>query len=152
MQGYVYGARMNEAVMYPGVLDFLRWARGEGIDLAIVSHKTQYPFIGPQYDLHRAAREWVLSQLVYAGDHLIDSTKVYFELTKNAKISRIDTITCDCFIDDLPEIFLEKKFPQATQRILFDPDAHHSPISGVDIVNSWDDFQQKVRLRWQANP
>ena len=56
MQGYVYGARMEEAAMYPGVLDFLRWANLQGIGLAIVSHKTRHPFIGPKYDLHAAAR------------------------------------------------------------------------------------------------
>jgi hypothetical protein len=151
MQGYVYGARMDEAAMYPGVLDFFRRARVQDINLAIVSHKTRHPFIGPQYDLHRAAREWVDHHLVDGGDRLIAPEQVYFELTKDAKIKRIDTLACDCFIDDLPEIFLAEKFPAATQRFLFDPDAHHPPVPGIDTVQSWGEFQKKLCGPWQAN-
>ena len=33
MQGYVYGARMEEAEAYPGVIDFFRWARAFGLPL-----------------------------------------------------------------------------------------------------------------------
>jgi len=144
MQGYVYGARMDEAAMYPGALEFFSWARTRKLDLAIVSHKTRHPFIGPQYDLHRAAREWVDHHLVDDGDRLIDPAQVYFELTKDAKIRRIHELACDCFIDDLPEIFLAEKFPASTRRFLFDPDAHHPPISGIDTVHSWKDFQKTL--------
>jgi len=41
MQGYVYGARMDEALAYPGVIDFLSSATAAGHELAIVSHKTK---------------------------------------------------------------------------------------------------------------
>ena len=144
MQGYVYGARMDEAAMYPGALEFFSWARTRKISLAIVSHKTRHPFIGPQYDLHRAAREWVDHHLVDGGGRLIDPAQVYFELTKDDKIRRIHALSCDCFIDDLPEIFLAANFPASTRRFLFDPDAHHPPISGIDTVQSWDDFQKNL--------
>jgi hypothetical protein len=75
---------------------------------------------------------------------LIDPAQVYFELTKDAKIRRIHELACDCFIDDLPEIFLAEKFPASTRRFLFDPDAHHPPISGIDTVHSWKDFQKTL--------
>jgi hypothetical protein len=55
MQGHVYGARMAEAEMFPGVDRFLRW-RASGLAVSIVSHKTQYPFAGPRHDLHEASR------------------------------------------------------------------------------------------------
>jgi hypothetical protein len=144
MQGYVYGARMDEAAMYPGVLDFFRWARVEEINLAIVSHKTRHPFLGPQYDLHRAARAWVDNHLVDGGEPLVAPPEVYFELTKEEKIRRIGALACDSFIDDLPEIFQAADFPAATRRILFDPDAHHPPLPGIDAVHGWIDAQKKL--------
>jgi phosphoglycolate phosphatase-like HAD superfamily hydrolase len=54
MQGLVYGARMAEAESFPGAAQFMRWARGAGIELFIVSHKTRYPFLGPR-SVSRAA-------------------------------------------------------------------------------------------------
>lgn len=144
MQGYVYGARMDEAAMYPGVLEFFAWARARGIELAIVSHKTRHPFIGPQYDLHGAARGWVEHHLVDGRDRLVDPEQVYFELTRDEKIARIASIGCDCFIDDLPEIFGSEKFPAATRRFLFDPDAHHPSFPGIEAVASWDAFRKKL--------
>ena len=80
MQGTVYGARMDEAAAYPGVIEFLRWARGEGVALSIISHKTRHPFIGPKYDLHEAARRWVESHLYEGGRPLVQPQAVFFEL------------------------------------------------------------------------
>ncbi|MEO8040921.1 MAG: haloacid dehalogenase-like hydrolase, partial [Betaproteobacteria bacterium] len=56
LQGYVYGPRMGEAVPFPGAVDFFRWAHEQVLDVTIVSHRTRHPFLGPQYDLHEAAR------------------------------------------------------------------------------------------------
>lgn len=151
MQGYVYGARMDEASMYPGVLEFFRWAQVQKIDLSIVSHKTRHPFIGPQYDLHNAARQWVEHHLIEDGMRLIDPARVNFELTKDEKIKRIGAIGCDCFIDDLPEIFIAETFPAPVRRVLFDPEANHPAVPGIDVVNSWHDFQHRLSGVWQAN-
>ena len=58
MQGYVYGARMKEAAAYPGVLEFLRWASNANHVVAIVSHKTKYPFLGVHFTrMTNGARE-----------------------------------------------------------------------------------------------
>ena len=43
MQGYVYGARMNDAETYPGVIAFLRWARGAGVPISIRSASVTKP-------------------------------------------------------------------------------------------------------------
>src|SRR3569833_3365170 len=56
LQGYVYGARMDLVSPYPGFADFVTAARKAGHDLFIVSHKTKHPFLGPQHDMHAAAR------------------------------------------------------------------------------------------------
>ncbi len=142
MQGYVYGARMAEADAYPGVIDFMKWARDSGIDLCIVSHKTKHPFIGPSYDLHAAARNWIDANLVAGEASLMVKDRVYFELTKEEKIARIGQAQCDWFIDDLPEILQAPAFPQSVSRILFDPDRHHASAAGMHCMAAWADIQQ----------
>ena len=98
--------------MYPGVLEFFSWARTRKIDLAIVSHKTRHPFIGPQYDLHRAAREWVDHHLVDDSDRLIDPAQVYFELTKDDKIRRIPSLRAIVLSTICRRFFWRKNFPR----------------------------------------
>ena len=137
MQGTVYGARMDEALAYPGAIEFLRWASAQGIQLYIVSHKTRHPFIGPKHDLHEAARRWVTRHL---GDS-VEPTNVFFELTKEEKLARIAATGCQYYIDDLPEILLAPAFPSHVGRILFDPDAHHPVDPAFTHMRSWDQIQ-----------
>lgn len=147
MQGYVYGARMNEAVAYPGAIEFLRGAVRAGHTLGIVSHKTQHPFLGPKYDLHAAAREWVANYLNDAeGRALIPPDQVYFELTKEDKLARVARLRCDVFLDDLPEILLAPGFPRSTRPLLFDPERNHIasfPFPDA-VVLSWDDLAARL--------
>jgi len=142
MQGYVYGARMDEAAAYPGAIEFFRWARASRIPLCIVSHKTLHPFIGPEYDLHQAARGWIGTHLVDDRGPLIAPDRVFFELTKEAKWSRISAAGCDWFIDDLPEILLAPAFPQKVSRLLFDPDAHHADEAELFRMANWGDIRR----------
>ena len=147
MQGYVYGARMNEALPYEGVIDFMRDGKAAGHELNIISHKTRYPFIGPQYDLHAAARAWIESHLLYDGNALLSSSAVFFELTKQEKLARIATCGCDAYIDDLPEILLAVDFPSNTDRLLFDPDNHHSSVAalGTRTFRTWRQLAEYFR-------
>lgn len=142
MQGYVYGARMGEAEAYPGAIDFFRWARASCVVVCIVSHKTLHPFIGPQYDLHRAARDWIATHLVDEQGALVAPEQVFFELTKESKWSRIAATGCDWFIDDLPEILLAEAFPNHVGRILFDPETHHVAGGGLTRFCNWSDIRR----------
>ncbi|MEM7542672.1 MAG: haloacid dehalogenase-like hydrolase [Pseudomonadota bacterium] len=145
LQGYVYGARMAEAEAFPGALDFMRWAGGEdGMDLAIVSHKTRHPFRGPKYDLHDAARTWVTHSLVDRSGPIIAEEKMFFELTKADKWHRIGAIGCDYFIDDLPEILTDQAFPRDTEPFLFDPANAHGVLD-LPRVTSWADFKDQCQ-------
>ena len=151
MQGYVYGARMDEAAAYPGVLEFLRWGRDQDLTLSIVSHKTRHPFLGPKYDLHQAARQWVVSHLRDADGPLVAPNSVFFELTKEEKLGRIEALGCDYFVDDLPEILLASNFPVRTGRILFDPDAHHVDTEPLMPVRTWGEILEYLRRRCQTD-
>jgi len=148
MQGYVYGARMDDAEAYAGVVEFMRLAKKRGATLAIVSHKTKHPFLGPQYDLHAAAKLWVDSFLGCGADCLVDPEMVFFELTKEEKIRRIADIGCDYFIDDLPEILRFPTFPSQTVRLLFDPENSHSMEESVSKLASWQEISAYFEERW----
>lgn len=148
MQGYVYGARLDEAVSYPGVLSFLRQAVNAGHYVSIISHKTRYPFLGPKYDLHTAARNWIEAHLRDEEGCLLQQENVFLEPTKENKINRVKNLMCDVFLDDLPEILLADNFPQSTQRLLFDPEGNHQATLPLDIVavGSWDELFHHIKL------
>lgn len=142
MQGYVYGARMREADAFPGVIAAMQALKNQGHTLAIMSHKTKVPFLGKQYDLHQAAREWIKAHLVAEGQPLIADEAIFFELTKEEKIARIAKFNCDVFIDDLPEILLAENFPKAIKRYLFDPERQHRDVPvELTVLPSWQMFQ-----------
>ena len=139
MQGYVYGARMMEAATFPGVVECLHWARQAGIEVSIVSHKTKHPFIGPAYDLHAIARQWIEHHLSHQGQPLIPGQQIFFELTKDSKLARITECGFDFFLDDLPEILTASGFPaQRTGALLFDPAESESLPDHATRLSHWD--------------
>jgi len=121
IQGIVYGSRMSQAVLYPGVTDFFNWANLNKHNVFIISHKTRFPYLGKKEDLHYFANLWISENLRVEETLLIDKSSIFFELTKEDKIRRIKTMKCDYFIDDLPEVLMSVNFPTRTKRILFDP-------------------------------
>lgn len=151
MQGTVYGARMDEAAAYPGVVECLRWLRSRAVPVAIMSHKTRHPFLGPAYDLHAAARAWVDHHLVDSEGPLVDPAHVYFEVTKEQKLDRVGEWGATHFVDDLPEILLHPAFPRDARPLLFDPDGHHAALDTVPSVSSWTVLQQRLEATWLAS-
>ena len=138
MQGEVYGPHMSNAKPFPYVVEFMVKAEQAGHQIFIISHKTKYPFVGPQYDLHATAKLWINTNLIFHKAPLIDTNRIFYELTKEKKISRIQSLECDFFIDDLPEILLMPGFPDQTKKILFDPDFTNGNFDyRYSIANSW---------------
>ena len=138
LQGYVYGSRMDLASVYPGFQTFVVAARAAGHDLFIVSHKTKFPFLGPRHDMHLAARDFLSRRdLVGPGQDRVSSRNVFFELTKEAKVTRVADIGCQVFIDDLPEILSLKGFPEGMRGILFDPQGRYSDLT-MERYSTWD--------------
>lgn len=142
LQGYVYGARMLDAQPFPGVREFFGECQRRNITLFIISHRTRHPFLGVLYDLHESAYGWLRSYGFLGTDGgLIPSGHVFFELTKSAKLQRIDQRNCDFFIDDLPEFLSEDDFPSSTKKILFDPNGVY-PEDPYVRANSWEKVHQ----------
>lgn len=146
MQGYVYGARMEEAFVYPGVIEFFERASASGHELAIVSHKTRYPFMGFPYDLHKEANSWVERHLIIPSRPLLSENSVFFELTKEEKLSRIANFCCEVFIDDLPEILTSPMFPEITRPLLFDPDGNHN-LPLTPTFRSWTEIADFLGIK-----
>jgi hypothetical protein len=148
MQGEVYGARMLEATAHPHVIDWMHRMKEVGHAISIVSHKTKHPYLGPAYDLHKAARAWIRQYLNKNNLPLFTDNQIFFELTKEEKISRIKEINCDLFIDDLPEILLSPQFPHQIKRVLFDPKKHHEALgnSNIHIISSFSNFTTESEI------
>lgn len=146
MQGYVYGERMQEASPFEGVIGFIAEAKKQGHELRIVSHKTRFPFMGPQYDLHASAIKWIETHLWQDGTPLLSGDQYFFEQTKDEKIERIRSCGCEMYIDDLPEILLHKHFPATTVKYLFDPEKHHAGEDFPDLkpVHSWEQLRREL--------
>ncbi len=139
MQGYVYGARMNEAAAYPDAIAVIEALGKAGHELAIISHKTRAPYEGPAYDLHAAARGWIETHLLNAsGEPLIPRERTFFLETKPEKIAKIADLQCDVFIDDLPEILLHDGFPEKARRVLFSASPQTHPQ--WTQVSDWKQF------------
>lgn len=143
MQGYVYGARMQEAESFPDALNVITALRDAGHELFIISHKTQKPYMGPPYDLHESARGWIKTHLVDAKNQpLVPEKNVYFHEKKEQKIARIGELLCDTFLDDLPEILLHEQFPSGIRKYLFS--AEHPATQQFTIVPDWKTFHKAI--------
>jgi hypothetical protein len=138
LQGTIYGPRMPDAPPFPGVLEFFHACRLAGVPVAIVSHRTRFPYLGERHDLHAAARDWLARHGFHdpAGIGL-PADRVFLEETKEAKLARIAEVGCTHFIDDLPELLAHPLFPQDVRRILFDPHGEHAVKPDIDVLASW---------------
>lgn len=150
LQGYVYGARMQDVTPFPGALACLARFVKHGIPVTVISHKTRAPYRGPQYDLHLAAQQWLEQQGFFDPVQIgLSSDQVFFELTKEQKIDRIAQAGCTHFIDDLPEFLGEDSFPPGVERILFDPNQIYTMGHLFHHVTSWIEIEEFIMTgRW----
>jgi len=142
LQGYVYGIKIREAIPFPGILEFLAQCRDRGITTCVISHKTAHPFIGPRYDLHEAARQWLRDRGFF--DRGLSLDLVHLELSKEAKLRRIGEAGCAWFIDDLPEFLAEPGFPGDVRRILFDPNEEYPGHRATPRARSWEEIGKRI--------
>ena len=70
----------------------------------------------------------------------VSPDEVYFESTRQGKITRILQRGCTAFIDDLEETFVEPTFPSAVDKILYTPHGPVSRVPGVRTMASWQEI------------
>ncbi|WP_320675958.1 hypothetical protein [Prochlorococcus sp. MIT 1300] len=120
LQGEVYGSQLANMVCSNTVKCALKYAKSQGFQLFIISHKTKFPYKGPKYDLHKAATRWLEGNDFFdEADGLITRSDVYFEPTMEKKVKRIVGVKCTHFIDDLSQVL--ESIPAYIKRIHFNP-------------------------------
>ncbi len=146
LQGVVYGQKMHDAYMFPGVADFFRTCRVEGIPVYIVSQKTRFNRYDPmRIDLREKAKKWMkLNAFFDPADIALREDRVYFETNRAKKVERIEALGLTHFIDDLLEVFEEPGFPDDTSRLLFAPLKGQYRRAPVPVYRSWDDITRAV--------
>jgi hypothetical protein len=143
-QGALYGPGMRYAEPFEGAIETMTQLRANGYKMAIVSHRSRTPYAGPQYDLHRAARNWVATYLEKHG--LFTDGQVYFLETREAKVATISRLSCDLFLDDLPEVLDAPDFPLDTMGILFNPVADDTQrVDNRTTISQWRQLPNLLR-------
>ena len=138
LQGEVYGLRILDANPAEGMLNALDNLKLMGIPMVLVSHKTRFPYKGPQYDLHQAAMNWLNKNSFFSQEGLAWSqSQIHFESTKENKIRKILSLGCTHYVDDLPEII--NMLPKSVKRILYSPGNVSSACSDI-VINHWSDL------------
>ncbi|MDP6094699.1 MAG: hypothetical protein QGG67_01695 [Gammaproteobacteria bacterium] len=144
LQGQVYGALMHQAQLKPGVSWFLMHCKARGVKVSIVSHKTEHSPKDPaRVPLREKALQW-MEQNGFFDPTLYGLTRdnVFFESTRGEKISRISSIRCTHFVDDLPEVFNHRRFPSGVTKILYSPDEMYERVpEAVNICADWSSIQ-----------
>ena len=145
LQGLVYGKYMHRAEIMPGIANFLMSCNMRNHRVFIVSHKTEYGHFDPEkISLRDEALKWMETNRFFDSKYFgLDKNNIFFSDTRKEKVNIITRLNCDWFIDDLPEVFEEKHFPDSTQKILF---GSHKPeqFQNRTVLNSWRKISEKI--------
>jgi hypothetical protein len=144
LQGQVYGKGIGRAKMVAGFEAFLRRCRAEECSVVIVSHKTDYGHYDPdRVNLRKAALDWMAAMGLFDDAYAIPLKSIYFESTREEKLSRIAALSLTYFIDDLEEVLADPGFPPNVRRILF-ADEGRPPVGPYIVCSTWRDIEQQV--------
>ena len=147
LQAEIYGPRLSEAEVFPGVHETLRNWRANGHELFIVSHKTRYAAAdrAQACDLRVAALAW-LSENALAGppDAPVSLANIHFASERAAKCRIISDLCCDLFVDDLTEVFLEADFPAHVRGVLFQADLVPGLPANLVLARNWQEVAGAV--------
>lgn len=161
LQGLVYGKYMSCAELMPGAAGFLLKCRSRNHEVFIISHKTEFGHFDPeQISLRQEAMKWMEARRFFDADYFnIKRGNIFFTDTREEKVENIGKLECDYFIDDLPEVFAEKKFPRNTKKILY---GHFDGTMFSNVItpmSCWGDISEHVLgcitdddVRMWANP
>ena len=135
IQGMVYGQYMKNAEIMDGFENFLTISKHLNIDICIISHKTKYGhFDKKKIDLRKEALKWIKK------NKILDANKVYFADTREEKISLINDLNCDIFIDDLIEVLDHDNLDKNIRKI------HLSSSNSSKIKNfpNWHEIKKNI--------
>lgn len=139
LQSEVYAERVQNAEPASGVMEFLRRLHSQGGRALVISHKTVSPMYGNSTrDLRQEALDWLRGHGFLNPEATgLDAERVHFTGSREEKIRHIAAEGCDCFVDDLEDVLLDRGFPAGTIRIHFAPAASGQAAPGVVRHASW---------------
>ena len=109
-QALLYTDGLAFARPAPGLLEFLRLCDSMGVNVVIISHKTEAtPARFGARDLRGPASEWLSTQGITPAH--VSPDAVSFCTNRVEKVRAIAELQCDVFVDDLMEILTDAKFP-----------------------------------------
>jgi len=146
LQGLVYGKYMPSAELMPGAVGFLLKCRSRSHEVFIVSHKTEFGHFDPEkISLRREAMKWMEARRFFDPDYFgIKRENIFFADTRDEKVENVGKLECDYFIDDLPEVFAEKKFPRDTKKILYGHFGGRAFSTDITPMRCWGDISDHV--------
>lgn len=140
LQGLVYGRRIDAAILFDGVPDFLSLCRQRGADVLVISHKTELAHHDPlSTNLRQAALRWMEGRGLFEAAGL-ERGNVYFEATRDDKVERIGALGCAMFVDDLADVLTDAGMPAGCRKILFGGDPH----DGLEHCATWRDVSDAI--------
>ena len=145
IQAEVYGNRILEAEPSKGVIKALLELRQKNVGMYIISHKTQYPYKGPKYNLHESATKWLEKNNFFDSSGLkFTREDVFFEVSKLKKVNKIHDLECTHFIDDLPEIL--ELINSDCSKILYNPFNKEIKKNRYLNLKKWDDLKNLIKI------
>ena len=145
LQGLVYGKYMKNAELMPNVFNFLCLCKFRKHTIYIVSHKTEFGhFDKEKISLRNEAIKWMNNKGFFKKNYFnLKKQNIFFANTRSEKVKIISELKCNWFIDDLPEVFSEKNFPNKTKKILFGKNNRKFSTEIINL-NSWDNISKKI--------
>ena len=74
IQGICYGPKMSNAIVAEGFKKFVKIAKKLEYSLILVSHKTEFPSSGLNFNLRNAANNWLIKNLHGTFDQIFFDT------------------------------------------------------------------------------
>ena len=130
LQGFLYTEYVVYSRIDPEFVELLNYLKANQWQTSIISHKTEFPYMGPKLNM----RDCALKRLEVAGVEKLLTDGVHFFSTKEEKITHINLVKPNIYIDDLEEI-LDLLSNEIT-RLLFSP-ANPESTSKYNPVYDW---------------
>jgi hypothetical protein len=146
LQAEIYGPRIGEAKLFDGVSYFMAACTLRGVNVSIISHKTQFAAAEPNgTDLRQAALGWMEQQDFFSSSGFgLGRENVHFAKSRAEKCQLITSLECHLFIDDLPELFTDAEFPSHVNAILLDPELAQAMENNVLVCGSWSEIEEVI--------
>ena len=141
-QGELYGPGMQCAKPFEGAITAMKLLNSYGHQLMIISHRSRFPYAGQQHDLHEAAHRWIKENLQKSSlfEEKTNVKNVHFLETREEKLKLIKQLSCEVFVDDLPEVLSSPSFASNIRAILFDPSGIAILPAKADRISSWEEL------------